>query len=157
MAMNVLAIADRNFRPTFGDLAKIGIGGYLGQLLPEAKRSGDSPYWMDIFSPDGLAYTSGNWEKGVGCVITKFNAPLIVLDAVMNGGIPPAGGFIFNSTHLLIGKMILQTMSINLTYCKDVPLASSLRFIPRLCNAIFYIPALKSAWECYRVSTPSAF
>lgn len=38
----VLAIADPNFRPTFGDLAKIGIGGYLGQLLPEAKRSGDS-------------------------------------------------------------------------------------------------------------------
>ena len=39
----VLAIADHNFRPTFGDLAKIGVGGYLGQMLPEAvKRSGDS-------------------------------------------------------------------------------------------------------------------
>ncbi|MGI8504108.1 MAG: hypothetical protein ACR2LR_23685 [Hassallia sp.] len=40
----VLAIADDNFRPTFGDLAKIGIGGYLGQLLPEATKrpSGDS-------------------------------------------------------------------------------------------------------------------
>ena len=39
----VLAIADHNFRPTFGDLAKVGVGGYLGQLLPEAgKRSGDS-------------------------------------------------------------------------------------------------------------------
>jgi hypothetical protein len=41
----VLAIADHNFRPTFGDLAKVGVGGYLGQLLPEAnKRSGDSYY-----------------------------------------------------------------------------------------------------------------
>ncbi len=39
----VLAIADDNFRPTFGDLAKVGVGGYLGQMLPEAsKRSGDS-------------------------------------------------------------------------------------------------------------------
>ena len=38
----VLAIADHNFRPTFGDLAKVCVGGYLGQLLPEAnKRSGD--------------------------------------------------------------------------------------------------------------------
>ncbi|MBD2609081.1 hypothetical protein H6G81_32335 [Scytonema hofmannii FACHB-248] len=37
------AIADHNFRPTFGDLAKVGVGGYLGQMLPEAsKRSGDS-------------------------------------------------------------------------------------------------------------------
>ncbi len=40
----VLAIADPNFRPTFGDLTKIGVGGYLGQMLPEAtRRSGDSP------------------------------------------------------------------------------------------------------------------
>jgi C4-dicarboxylate transporter len=38
----VLAIADHNFRPTFGDLAKVGVGGYLGQMLPEAKRTGDS-------------------------------------------------------------------------------------------------------------------
>ena len=39
----VLAIADHNFRSTFGDLAKVGVGGYLGQMLPEAKRSaGDS-------------------------------------------------------------------------------------------------------------------
>ena len=39
----VLAIADHSFRTTFGDLAKIGVGGYLGQMLPEAaKRSGDS-------------------------------------------------------------------------------------------------------------------
>lgn len=38
----VLAITDDNFRPTFGDLAKVGVGGYLGQMLPEAtKRSGD--------------------------------------------------------------------------------------------------------------------
>jgi hypothetical protein len=33
-----LAIQDRNFRSTFGDLAKIGVGGYLGQLLPQDKR-----------------------------------------------------------------------------------------------------------------------
>ncbi len=39
----VLAIADYNFRDTFGDLAKVGVGGYLGQMLPKAtKRSGDS-------------------------------------------------------------------------------------------------------------------
>jgi hypothetical protein len=39
-----LAIVDANFRPTFGDLAKVGVGGYLGQLLPEASKrtSGDS-------------------------------------------------------------------------------------------------------------------
>jgi hypothetical protein len=29
-----LAIVDRSFRVVFGDLAKIGIGGYLGQLVP---------------------------------------------------------------------------------------------------------------------------
>ncbi len=29
-----LAIVDRTFRTVFGDLAKIGIGGYLGQLVP---------------------------------------------------------------------------------------------------------------------------
>ncbi|NEU77049.1 hypothetical protein PI95_032265 [Hassallia byssoidea VB512170] len=38
----VLAIADHNFRPTFGDLAKVGVGGYLAQLLPEANKRGDS-------------------------------------------------------------------------------------------------------------------
>jgi len=32
-----LAIVDRSFRPVFGDLAKIGIGGYLGQLIPRDK------------------------------------------------------------------------------------------------------------------------
>lgn len=38
-----LAIADHSFRSTFGDLAKIGVGGYLGQMLPEAgKCRGDS-------------------------------------------------------------------------------------------------------------------
>ena len=37
----VLAIADDNFRSTFGDLAKVGVGGYLGPMLPEAKRTGD--------------------------------------------------------------------------------------------------------------------
>jgi hypothetical protein len=30
-----LAVGDDNFRPTFGDLAKVGVGGYLGQMLPE--------------------------------------------------------------------------------------------------------------------------
>ncbi|MBW4571593.1 MAG: hypothetical protein KME31_27325 [Tolypothrix carrinoi HA7290-LM1] len=51
----VLAIADHNFRPTFGDLAKVGVGGYLGQLLPEAnKRSGDSNQTKRRYSlPDG--------------------------------------------------------------------------------------------------------
>lgn len=29
-----LAIIDRSFRGVFGDLAKIGVGGYLGQLIP---------------------------------------------------------------------------------------------------------------------------
>jgi hypothetical protein len=39
----MLAVVDHNFRPTFGDLAKVGVGGYLGQMLPEVgKRSGDS-------------------------------------------------------------------------------------------------------------------
>ena len=32
-----LAITDERLRPVFGDLAKIGIGGYLGQLIPESK------------------------------------------------------------------------------------------------------------------------
>lgn len=30
----IFAISDKNFRPTFGDLAKIGVGGYLGQIIP---------------------------------------------------------------------------------------------------------------------------
>ncbi|MBW4607352.1 MAG: hypothetical protein KME22_09020 [Hassallia sp. WJT32-NPBG1] len=34
-----LAIKDNSFRETFGDLAKIGVGGYLGQLLPQDKRN----------------------------------------------------------------------------------------------------------------------
>lgn len=32
-----LAIIDEKCRPIFGDLAKIGIGGYLGQLLPHRR------------------------------------------------------------------------------------------------------------------------
>lgn len=36
-----LAVMDEKFRPAYGDLAKIGLGGYLGQLLPEVKRSKD--------------------------------------------------------------------------------------------------------------------
>jgi hypothetical protein len=30
-----IAISDEKFRPVFGDLAKVAIGGYLGQMLPE--------------------------------------------------------------------------------------------------------------------------
>jgi len=30
-----LAVMDLNFRSIFGDLAKVGVGGYLGQMLPE--------------------------------------------------------------------------------------------------------------------------
>ncbi|MDJ0734218.1 MAG: hypothetical protein QNJ47_09105 [Nostocaceae cyanobacterium] len=30
-----LALYDEEFRPIFGDLAKVGVGGYLGRLLPE--------------------------------------------------------------------------------------------------------------------------
>lgn len=33
-----LAITDPTFRDVFGDLAKIGIGGYLGQLVPREKE-----------------------------------------------------------------------------------------------------------------------
>lgn len=29
-----LAIYDKDFRPTFGDLAKVSIGGYFGQMNP---------------------------------------------------------------------------------------------------------------------------
>jgi hypothetical protein len=32
-----LSIIDEQFRPVFGDLAKVGVGGYLGQLIPESK------------------------------------------------------------------------------------------------------------------------
>ncbi|MBD2771602.1 hypothetical protein [Iningainema tapete] len=32
-----IAITDSTFRPAFGDLVKIGIGGYLGQLAPGGK------------------------------------------------------------------------------------------------------------------------
>ncbi|WP_159460635.1 hypothetical protein [Calothrix rhizosoleniae] len=31
-----IAISDTQFRAVFGDLAKVGVGGYLGQLMPEA-------------------------------------------------------------------------------------------------------------------------
>jgi hypothetical protein len=30
-----LAVRDERLRPVFGDLAKVGVGGYLGQMLPE--------------------------------------------------------------------------------------------------------------------------
>jgi hypothetical protein len=32
-----LAVIDPNFRPAYGDLAKISLGGYLGQLLPQKR------------------------------------------------------------------------------------------------------------------------
>lgn len=36
LVLGALALAgiDEKFRPVFGDLAKVGVGGYLGQLLP---------------------------------------------------------------------------------------------------------------------------
>lgn len=37
----ILAIADPEFRPNFADIAKFGIGGYLGQLLPQSNHSED--------------------------------------------------------------------------------------------------------------------
>jgi len=37
MGAVAIAIRDEKFRPIFGDLAKVAIGGYLGQLLPESK------------------------------------------------------------------------------------------------------------------------
>lgn len=33
-----LAVLDEKFRPTFGDLAKVGVGGYLGQLFPSKQE-----------------------------------------------------------------------------------------------------------------------
>ena len=33
----VLGLTDEKFRDVFGDLAKVGVGGYLGQLMPESK------------------------------------------------------------------------------------------------------------------------
>lgn len=31
-----LAVIDRNYRTAFADLAKIGLGGYLAQLIPRS-------------------------------------------------------------------------------------------------------------------------
>lgn len=33
-----LAVADEKFRPSYADLAKIGLGGYLAQLVPQKKH-----------------------------------------------------------------------------------------------------------------------
>lgn len=33
-----LAASDKTYRPLFSDLAKVGLGGYLGQLRPESKE-----------------------------------------------------------------------------------------------------------------------
>lgn len=33
-----LAVIDPAFRPSFGDLAKVGVGGYLGQLFPRKEN-----------------------------------------------------------------------------------------------------------------------
>ena len=33
----LLAISDTKFREVFGDLAKVAVGGYLGQLMPESR------------------------------------------------------------------------------------------------------------------------
>ncbi len=34
----ILAIMDESFRPTFGEIAKLGLAGYLGQLVPRDSR-----------------------------------------------------------------------------------------------------------------------
>lgn len=33
-----LAVIDKDFRPLFGHLADIGLGGYLGQLVPRSPK-----------------------------------------------------------------------------------------------------------------------
>jgi len=33
-----LAVVDSSFRNSFADLAKFGIGGYLGQMLPQKEK-----------------------------------------------------------------------------------------------------------------------
>jgi len=33
-----LALIDPSFREVFGDLAKVGVGGYLGQLVPREEK-----------------------------------------------------------------------------------------------------------------------
>lgn len=33
-----LAITDPSFRPSFADLCKFGVGGYLGQMLPQKDK-----------------------------------------------------------------------------------------------------------------------
>ena len=30
----ILAVMDENFRPAFADLAKVGVGGYIGWMIP---------------------------------------------------------------------------------------------------------------------------
>ena len=32
-----LAIVDENYRPIFADLAKVGIGSYIGWMMPKSK------------------------------------------------------------------------------------------------------------------------
>jgi hypothetical protein len=34
----ILAVQDEKIRSAFGDLAKIGVGGYLAQLIPNSKQ-----------------------------------------------------------------------------------------------------------------------
>lgn len=36
----ILAAIDRSFRPTYGDLASVAIGGYLGQMMPQPINQG---------------------------------------------------------------------------------------------------------------------
>lgn len=36
----ILAAIDQSFRPTYGDLANVAIGGYLGQLMPQPMNQG---------------------------------------------------------------------------------------------------------------------
>lgn len=34
----VLAVLDPSFRPTYGHLADVAVGGYLGQLIPQSLK-----------------------------------------------------------------------------------------------------------------------
>jgi hypothetical protein len=38
LGATALAVMDEKFRPIYGDLAKVGLGGYFGQLVPEKKN-----------------------------------------------------------------------------------------------------------------------
>ncbi|NEO32083.1 MAG: hypothetical protein F6K36_16945 [Symploca sp. SIO3C6] len=37
-----LSITDKEFRPTFADLAKVGVGGFIGWMMPGSKSGDDA-------------------------------------------------------------------------------------------------------------------